>query len=78
MEGWQDSRNGAWELILSRKLDQYGTEGSRGQPGWREFPAEGKGCGQRRQLAETEALSRQDRLRSPSCVKAVSISSISA
>ena len=44
--GSQDSRNGVWELILSRKLGQYGTEGSRGQPGWRKLPAEGKGYGQ--------------------------------
>lgn len=73
--GSQDSRNGVWELILSRKLHHYGTEGSRGQPGWRKLLAEGKGYGQRRQLAETEALSRP---RSPSCVMAISVSSISA
>lgn len=44
--GTQDSRNGVWELILSRKVGQYGTEGSRGQPGWEKLPAEGKGYGQ--------------------------------
>lgn len=75
--GTQDSRNGVWELILSRKVGQYGTEGSRGQPGWEKLPAEGKGYGQRRQPAETKASSRQDRPRSPSSVRAISISTTS-
>lgn len=44
--GSRDSSNGVWELILSRKLGQCATEGSRGQPGRRKLPAEGKGCGQ--------------------------------